>query len=91
MKKLQCIRCEKDLKNILEKGIQPVGGLAFHTHGHYGSAFFDPLDGTHIQIVVCDVCLSVANDRGQVSEPAGYDPAYDWGAFSAEYKQGVDI
>lgn len=55
----KCIKCNTELKDIGEKDkyLQPVDGLAFETHGHYGSGFFDPCDGTRLEIVVCDDCL----------------------------------
>ena len=56
---LECFRCGKPLDNIMgEDGQQPVGGLTFSTCGHYGSAFFDPLDGSSIELSICDECLS---------------------------------
>lgn len=77
---LTCIRCANDMDNISPKGFQPSGGLAFHTYGHYGSSFFDPLDGTCIQIAVCDNCLEAM--RAAISEPTGYNEAYDWNAMA---------
>lgn len=67
--KLACIKCEKNLENILadiplREGQQPVGGLAFMTTGHYGSSFFDPMDGTYIEVSICDECLIDADKRG---------------------------
>lgn len=35
-----------------------MGGVAFLSHGHFGSSVFDPMDGSIIQIVLCDPCLS---------------------------------
>lgn len=55
---LSCIKCEEVLSNIGgDQWIQPNDGLVFDSHGHYGSTFFDPMDGSKIQIVVCDKCL----------------------------------
>jgi hypothetical protein len=45
------------MRNISEGEFQPLDGLAFSTPGHYGSTFFDPCDGTRIEIAVCDDCL----------------------------------
>lgn len=46
---------------------QPSGGLAFQTTGHYGSAFFDPMDGSRLEIAVCDQCVSqLASDTDYV-------------------------
>lgn len=76
--RLTCIRCEKQMENINPKGVQPNDGLAFHSYGHYGTTFFDPMDGTCIQIVVCDECLKRADEIGQIDQPSGYNPDYDW-------------
>jgi hypothetical protein len=79
---LFCIRCEKQLENIMEgRGVQPVDGLAFHSHGHYGTGIFDPMDGSYIEIVVCDECLEVSKAHGRVIGPKGYDKDYDWSAI----------
>jgi hypothetical protein len=43
--------------NIAREGFQPMGGLALNSVGHYGSTEFDPMDGTRIEVVVCDPCL----------------------------------
>jgi hypothetical protein len=36
---------------------QPAEGTAFQSQGHYGSTVFDPMDGSYIEINVCDDCL----------------------------------
>ena len=56
---MKCFRCDKELENVLNfhNVIQPKDGLAFVTYGHYGSTFFDPMDGTKLEIVICDECL----------------------------------
>lgn len=65
--KCVCIACRKEMQNIMEgHGIQPSGGVAFATQGHYGSTVFDPMDGTTIEICVCDDCLKNAIGVGQV-------------------------
>lgn len=60
MKHVDCIACSKTMESVLPegRGIQPLGGLAFCSHGHYGSSYFDPMDGSFIEIAVCDECLS---------------------------------
>ncbi|MEL6584025.1 MAG: hypothetical protein AAFQ36_09350 [Pseudomonadota bacterium] len=55
---LTCICCGKKMKNIDPDGLQPMKGLAFHSPGHYGSTFFDSMDGSYITVAVCDECLS---------------------------------
>ena len=55
---LPCIVCRKELENICElEDNQPHAGAAFKSWGHYGSTFFDPMDGSSIEINVCDDCL----------------------------------
>lgn len=75
-----CLKCGKDLENVGEKCVHPIDGLAFRSYGNYGSTTFDPLDGTWLDIVVCDVCIIdyfklvapqnldyYINDKGEIS------------------------
>lgn len=61
-----CLVCLKELENFDPKGNQPLGGLEFQTHGHYGSTVFDPMDGTKLAINVCDECLTARSRMGIV-------------------------
>ena len=62
-----CIACGKAMANIQEDGtLQPSGGTAFQSRGHYGSTVFDPMDGSLIEIAVCDDCLGDAIERNRV-------------------------
>jgi hypothetical protein len=65
---IQCVKCEKVLENFMPetKGMQPNCGLAFLSYGHYGSTYFDPMNGTYIEISLCDECVKQADDRGLV-------------------------
>ncbi len=54
---MQCVICHKSLENLDEDGFQPLKGLAFHTYGHYGSQKFDPMDGSYLELAICDDCL----------------------------------
>jgi hypothetical protein len=79
---LPCIVCGCQLDDALQ-GIednQPYAGTSFVTGGHYGSTAFDPMDGSRLEINVCDPCLTRAADRrivihhsnmGRVSRWAG--------------------
>lgn len=71
-----CVRCGKRLDNIDPAGNQPNGGTEFVTHGHYGSAVSDFMDGTGLAVNVCDPCLREAMAAGSVLkiEPAEYQP-----------------
>lgn len=62
---LPCICCGKELESVFapdEDGKplcenQPYAATTFHSYGHYGSTTFDPMDGSFIEINVCDDCL----------------------------------
>jgi hypothetical protein len=59
--------CGRELRNIFDDATnQPGDGTTFETHGHYGSTAFDPMDGTYLEINVCDPCLTAARERGVV-------------------------
>lgn len=60
---LKCFKCDRSLTNAFMDGIQPIEGTAFLTHGHYGSTYFDPMDGSKIEIVICDKCLIENEDK----------------------------
>ena len=64
---MRCLSCSSNLKNISGKdGNQPSGGLCFSTEGHFGSAFFDPMDGSLLVINICDECLNKGASEGKV-------------------------
>lgn len=84
-----CIVCGRELENILDlpqESNQPNGGLAFTTLGHFGSTAFDPMDGTWLEINVCDPCLVEAQlqkkvllgERAPVAEGATDNDYKDW-------------
>lgn len=64
---LPCIACGRSLEGLFEEQNQPLGGTAFATRGHYGSGVFDPMDGSAIEINVCDDCLRLKADAGAVA------------------------
>lgn len=59
--KCSCICCGEVMYNLAHdfgsKGYQPSGGVAFKSYGHYGSTEFDPMDGSWVELVVCDDCF----------------------------------
>lgn len=61
-----CIVCRKSMPNFTHIGYQPENGLAFQTLGHYGSTYFDPMDGSYLEISVCDECVISAEHEGIV-------------------------
>lgn len=69
MEQLTCIVCGYQPEYVFPDDAdtnQPYKATAFMTHGHYGSTFFDALDGTHLEINVCDECLNKAIDKKQI-------------------------
>lgn len=68
---LPCIKCGRVLENssVGEKrplANQPNDGISFNTNGHYGTTVFDPMDGSFIEINICDPCISQASREGLV-------------------------
>ncbi len=63
-----CIKCGKEMQNLMDEQLQPVEGCAFRTYGHYGTAVFDPMDGSFLEIAVCDTCLSAAIEKSVAIE-----------------------
>lgn len=67
--KTNCIVCNTEVENLdiayPDNAVQvhPIGGTVFRTYGHYGSTVFDPMDGSYLEIVVCDSCLKDRLDR----------------------------
>ena len=55
-----CIICNRELEPAFSgcETNQPYGATSFITHGHYGSTIFDPLDGSYLEINICDDCLA---------------------------------
>jgi hypothetical protein len=52
-----CICCGKKLEADDPRDNQPRKGLAFQSHGHWPSTLFDPMDGTYLEVNICDGCL----------------------------------
>lgn len=44
----------------------PQGGVVFQSPGQYGSNIFDPMDGSLLEINVCDECLMTATKKHKV-------------------------
>lgn len=76
-KTLRCIKCEKQMRNFSNGCHQPDNGLGFHTRGAYGSTYFDPMDGSYLELSICDDCVQEADAKGLVhhGEP---DPRHSW-------------
>ncbi len=65
---LPCIVCRKQLREVQADFTenQPEDGSSFSSRGAYGSTVFDPMDGSHVEVNICDECLVAAGERGDV-------------------------
>ncbi len=80
---LPCIVCHRSLENFSNSPNQPNNGLAFTSYGHYGSTAFDPMNGSFLELNICDPCLlSAAADQiilvGVDQSEPGAPPLYVW-------------
>lgn len=67
MIQMHCIKCGVALESAtVDSVVQPLNGLAFTSYGHFGSTVFDPMDGTTLEICICDECLTKAGSIGHV-------------------------
>lgn len=67
MAMVPCIVCGAELENVeRDANNQPYEGTAFYTHGHYGSTAFDQLNGSMLEINICDKCLKEKGKAGHV-------------------------
>ena len=55
VEKHPCIKCEKELS--LFDVMHPNDGVVFRARGNYGSTVFDPMDGSYLEVLICDDCL----------------------------------
>lgn len=79
-----CIICKKQIKPLYEGEHTPEYATTFHTSGHDGSGLFDPMDGSFLQINICDNCLAAAAEQdlvlvGQSSVPLMNRLSVDFG------------
>lgn len=69
---VNCFKCEKELQDV--QGYEdksstrnhPCDALSFHTKGHYGTTVFDPMDGSSLEINICDDCIKLGTKKGLV-------------------------
>lgn len=55
---LPCFKCDKVLENVWDDAPnQPHDATTFQTQGHYGSTVWDPMNGSALEINLCDECL----------------------------------
>jgi hypothetical protein len=60
-----CIVCGKHLATI-DLPNHADDANEFCTHGQYGSTVFDPVNGDHLAINVCDECIVAGAKLGRV-------------------------
>lgn len=77
-----CFKCNKPMERVFDGGweLQPNDGLHFDTTGAYGSTKFDPMDGSSLNIIICDDCIVEGAKQGLVMLDQkyvgiGFDPA----------------
>lgn len=78
---LNCLVCDRPLDNLFpNEGYwnQPNGGLSFISQGQYGSTAFDPMDGTFLEINVCDACIKTKASEHQVIHGMRTEKARLW-------------
>lgn len=69
---LTCIVCGRHFDSAANDpsfDAVPYEGTLFYSRGHYGSTAFDPMDGTWLEIVVCDQCLLTRQARTALVQP----------------------
>ena len=64
---MQCIICDKALEMVNKIWNLPKEAVNFYTYGHYGSTVFDPINGSVMNIIVCDDCLIKKSDKTSIS------------------------
>src|SRR3982751_6880204 len=84
---LPCISCKRYLDNVIDEvENQPYNGTSFITNGHYGSTVFDPMDGTQLEINVCDDCLRTWGKKGNVLWRQA-----SFGVYCQEHTPGLQV
>jgi hypothetical protein len=76
---LACVVCGRVLDPVFaevmdDSGyIQPGDANTLTGRGTYGSTVFDPLDGSHVEVNICDKCLTgaLASGRARISRACG--------------------
>lgn len=72
---LPCAICKKELEAITPGNNHADDANAFRAHGQYGSTKFDPVDGSWLEVNICDECFVELGRAGLVfigSPPARY-------------------
>lgn len=64
--KIPCALCGSELENVQSPVNQPYGALALRSEGHYGTTSFDPMDGSYLELNVCDECVKRLRDESKI-------------------------
>lgn len=85
--KIPCFVCDKPLHNFQwddRVEVHPSDGLSFRTYGHYGSVVFDPMNGTYLDIAICDLCIMRNLEKVKGSGKQGLEDNVDMLIDAAE-------
>ena len=64
---LPCAVCGAAVENMDDTyANSPYAATAFQTHGHYGSTIFDPMNGSYLELNVCDSCVRRLGEEGKI-------------------------
>lgn len=63
---LPCVVCDKGLEKEVHGFNQPDEASSLRSRGHYGDIFFDPDDGSEIEVNICAQCMQTLWDAGKV-------------------------
>lgn len=69
MNELPCIKCSKQLEPAFggsDTRNAPWGATVFISYGQYGSTLFDEMDGTYLELNICDDCLREIARAGKI-------------------------
>lgn len=89
---LPCIVCGFQPKNAFGRHArpqdinQPYQAIVFTSHGQYGSTLFDEMDGSFLELNVCDDCVKAAavQQRVLIGRKKHVPTTYDYEVFDVE-------
>lgn len=71
---LPCLVCAVELKASMPGTNVPSGGVQWSSHGNYGSALWDEVDGRFLSINLCDECVATAAALQRVEVATPFQP-----------------
>ena len=64
---MNCIVCKMHLENFDNGEVNhPKDAVVFIARGNYGSTVFDPMDGSYLEVNICDDCVKLARHDSMV-------------------------